>query len=206
MSARACERLVESLPAFVAGETPVAQSAAVRHHLRDCSACRQEASVLLQARRALDRHATTVREDLVGEAQFATWREDILAAVQRTPVAMVREPLWSSSARRRAAVAAACALVFGAYFGSLPEGGLFERAPIEARGDVDAASTFLLPLGQERWLSGSGGADAASSPAHGLMGRLSLRTLEDESLPILLEDSVLPARAKARAVVDADRR
>jgi hypothetical protein len=195
------------LPLFIGGDLGAAKAASVRAHLRDCSACRQQASGLLQSRRALQSHARAVAKELVDDVQFSAWHGQILAAIAAVPAVPVRRSFWRSPLRRRALAAAACAMLLGGYFGALPAAGLFERAPIEARGGGDLGSRFLQPLGQERWLSASTGGDAAAASfAQGLMGRLSLRTLDDESVPLLLDESMPPVRPKPASWVGTEAR
>lgn len=170
-----CARIQEQLSWFVGGDLDEAEAGPVRDHLRDCPVCRGEASGLLQARRALLAHAEAAARS-VDEAQFDVWREQILAAVAAEP-----EPVRASASSRTATWLAAAAMVLVAvgYVGTTPAEGFFGRAPITA--DTYATpSAMMQPLGQESWLLPASQIEAS---APGMMGRLALRTLEDETLP-----------------------
>lgn len=183
-----CARVQDQLPWFVGDDLDDAAAEPVRTHLRDCPRCRAEASSLLQARRALLAHAETAARS-IDDAQFAAWHEEIVAAVARDGERAAAPASTSSAAKRigaRGTAAAAALLVGLGYLGSLPSAGLLTRAPIFATTEVRPAPR-MQPLGQDAWLVPASHLDM-SGP--GMMGRLSLRTLEDETLPF--DSWVLP--------------
>lgn len=172
-----CARVQDQLPWFVGDDLDDAAAAPVRAHLRDCPQCRAEASSLLQARRALLAHAE-VSARSIDDAQFAAWHEQIVAAVANDHDRAMSASTPARAGSRWLAVAAVLLVALG-YLGSLPGTGLLTRAPILATTDVQMAPR-MQPLGQDAWLIPASHLDA-SGP--GMMGRLSLRTLEDETLP-----------------------
>lgn len=172
-----CARVQDQLPWFVGDDLDDAAAAPVRAHLRDCPQCRAEASSLLQARRALLAHAEASAHS-IDDVQFAAWHEQIVAAVA-SDSQRAAAPSTAVRVGARGLAAAAVLLVGLGYLGSLQGAGLLTRAPILATTEVRPAAR-MQPLGQDAWLIPASHLDA-SGP--GMMGRLSLRTLEDETLP-----------------------
>lgn len=84
-----CRSCLAVLPEFLAGELPQAGAAAVRAHLLDCHACRQQAARWQQSRKAL---RSLAGEKGIGEstdgspAWFAGLQRDIVARVAAEPV------------------------------------------------------------------------------------------------------------------------
>jgi hypothetical protein len=186
-----CQGVTERLPWFVGGDLDAGQQREVRRHLQACASCRQQASSLLQAHRAL--LSVRGQTDWRGlPPPFALMQQQVMDAVATAGVAS-HEP-----ASRRGFVAAAAALLFGLgfWFGAADTArtGLLGRDALPFPAAAAASGPGLSPLGNERraaWRSakpepGSPAPAGSPSPAgatpsrSGLRGRLLLRTLEDE--------------------------
>ncbi len=179
-----CSRAQDLLPEFVGQGLDKATRASLREHLRECASCRKAGSEWLQARKAL--RAAVAAADAataIHDASWSAWREDILRAVatdaQRQPKRGLALPRYVSG------LAAAAALVCGLLLGTRVEDGLLQRDPIFAQPGHGSGVSLLRPLGQEGWAPTAGGLEWRRRWAtRGLRGRLVLRTLEDEFLPL----------------------
>lgn len=185
MSRLSCQGVTERLPWFVGGDLDAGQQREVRRHLQACPSCRQQASSLLQAHRAL--LSVRGQTDWRGlPPPFALMQQQVMDAVAAAGVAP-DEP-----ACRRGAVAAAAALLFGLgfWFGAADTArpGLLGRDALPFPAAAAASGPGLSPLGNERRAAWRSAKPEAGSPApagatpsrSGLRGRLLLRTLEDE--------------------------
>jgi hypothetical protein len=175
MTSAACVPVRAMLPLFVGGDLEPAPAKAVRDHLRACAPCRREAGSLLQAVRGLRRAAEADPVPGVDDAMFARLHDRVMQRVEQMGPAPRRAAFWTLL-RRAGVVAAAAALVLGGFWLSGQGGGLLQRPAIRADGVAAGSSPGLQHLGHED-------RQAAVEPAGlGLMGRLSLRTLEDEQV------------------------
>jgi hypothetical protein len=175
-----CRRTLGRLPLFVGGDLDDRVARAVSAHLRSCQSCRREASAQLQAKNALaDAVAATVVPG-VDEALFVELHQRVLERVATAAPTAPRQ--WG----RRAAIAVAAGTLFGlGWLAARPDGGLLGRTPIHAagaahRGSDSFAGPTLQPLGHDVMWRFVRHAEASDSSGLGLMGRLMLRTLEDE--------------------------
>jgi len=182
-----CRRTLGRLPLFVGGDLDERVARVVSAHLRGCPTCRREASAQLQAKNALaDAVAATVVPG-VDEALFVALHERVLERVATVEPAAPRQ--WG----RRAAIAVAAGALFGlGWLAARPDGGLLDRTPIHAagaahRGSDSFGGATLQPLGHDVVWQFVRHAEASDSSGLGLMGRLMLRTLEDDA-PVMAGD------------------
>lgn len=166
-----CRHVVEQLPEFVAAELPPAAMAALRQHLHGCNGCRQQASLHLQARRAL---RTGVSLPGVDEAFFTDLGQQVMRRVAEPEPGGVRG--W-----RRQVGAAAAVAMFGLGVWFVQSG---EHVGMLGR-DVPAVAPAVpvpMPWAGSRALRDLGsfspvytGADASSAlSTQGMMGRAML--------------------------------
>jgi hypothetical protein len=102
----ACKQVLLQLPEFVAGDLSPLAMAALRNHLQSCHGCRQEASLHLQARRAL---GSLVSLPGVDDGFFA----DLHGEVMQRIAAHAGPPVADSGRWRRFVGAAAAVALFG---------------------------------------------------------------------------------------------
>jgi hypothetical protein len=176
-----CTQVRPALPLFVGGDVDVATGDDVRAHLRDCPACRAEASALQQATLRLRRLAAAPAAG-VDEAMFAAMHGDVMAhvgaAAEAAPRAEWRAWPW-------VAAAATALLAVGFWWGfDVGDDGVYRRMPIALPAVLEPAKVVpwsgprvvLRPLSDDRAF----GADDASDGS-GMLGRDRLRLLVDES-------------------------
>jgi hypothetical protein len=179
MRLRSCRWIRRRLSAFAGEDLGAVETGGVRLHLRACSTCRAAAGGWLRARRRLQESAAAAAPASVDDAFFARLHAEVISAVAQEPIPEPRDWRW----RGRLRIAAAAALLFGLGLWSVQviaptNPGLLERPALRGEsGDPESvgAGTGMRPLGSER------GVDL-DSDSHGLMGRLRLRTLEQEVL------------------------
>lgn len=148
----ACSRVVPRLPLLVGDDLLADEAGRLRAHLRDCVACRRQASAQLQAVLAL-RDAPS-RSPVLGDDFFAGLHADVMARIDREAErgAFAGERRLARS-RRVAAAAAAILLFVGGWYAAsaASDGGLRGRdpLPLPATGRGDPFGPGLLPLGHE---------------------------------------------------------
>jgi Putative zinc-finger len=178
VSPGSCRWAKKRLHAFAGGDLPARAAARLRLHLRECQACRGEASGWLQARKALVDGALCGLPASVDEAFFDRLHRQVLAEVaaesERSEVARVRTPAWWR-------LAAAAVLLIGAGWWSVqllaPDNDLRHRPALPAGGSQSFAGPGLRPLAEQEWST------ETDSDGQGLMGRIKLRTLELDTEP-----------------------
>lgn len=184
-----CAKVVAWLPLFVGEDLEPVHAAAVRTHLRDCAACRRQASTLQQSVKALRGLAGTTVPG-VDEAMFASMHERIVAAVQAeaAPEADFGRRWW---VRWPVSAAAAVLLFVGgwALVRGLEPASLLDRPALATPGGSSSEVRVVPWSGGGRVPLQALGHQAAptevgTDPAgSGMMGRWRLRTLEDVELP-----------------------
>ncbi|MGE3171213.1 MAG: zf-HC2 domain-containing protein [Planctomycetota bacterium] len=195
MTGLRCERARQQLPEFVAGDLEAARAELLRGHLRGCHECRRSAGEQLQAARALRRAVCATIVPGVDDALFLDLHERVLNRVAGEEPPRPRGAGGLMRGGRAAAVVAASVLIACGWMLARPGAGagLIDRSPIRGGGGAAAAVPVRGPAMQ--WLSHesvSTADPAVGGSGQGLMGRLSLRTLEDEHLILLPLDAEAP--------------
>lgn len=202
-----CERARQQLPEFVAGDLEAAGAELLRRHLRGCHECRRSAGEQLQAARALRRAVCATIVPGVDDALFLDLHERVLTRVAGEEPPRPRGAGGVLRGGRAAAAMAAGVLIACGWMLAQPGAGtgLIERSPI--RGGSGGAAAVPVRGPAMQWLShesmsGAEPAGALGGSGQGLMGRLSLRTLEDEHLILLPLDAEV-SRVGIDAGIDA---
>jgi hypothetical protein len=187
-----CAKVQRLLVDFVGDDLSLRIAAPLRAHLQACNGCRGLASQQLQVQRALRTGvAAPVPESLFEELQTA-----VMAAVAQEPL-----PRLEPRRRWRAASVAAAALLFGGGL-LLARPGIdpFWRAPIDT---VQGALPLVQPYGPGaaatlRPLSNDY-SSAMPGAGQGMMGRVTLRTLELDLGDILPREPSKSPASKPKA-------
>lgn len=179
----ACEYFRERLPSFVGEELAAAELSAVRAHLRDCLACRNEASAFLRARNALQA-AGAAMPSVPAEPFFAQMHADILASVAAEPVpagaAGWSGSRWPVSRSHGVRWAIAAVAVFALTMAVWPvRNGLLDRRAIPSAGIV--VSPYAGPGAQPMQPLGLEGPGESSN--QGMRGRAELHGIVDRDEP-----------------------
>lgn len=170
-----CPPIGRRLALFVGGDLDAADAGRVRSHLRGCASCRGRASALLQAHRTLRAAAECPAPAGVDEAFFARLHGRVMERVREAgaPAVPVRA---RGRTRLLGALAAASLFASGLLLTGGSEPGLLDRSAIRAPDpprEAPARRPALQPLSFRP-------AGERPGAGFGLMGRLQLRTLEDE--------------------------
>ncbi|MBK8097641.1 MAG: zf-HC2 domain-containing protein [Planctomycetes bacterium] len=179
----ACQYCRGRLPSFVGEELSAAELNAVRAHLRDCLACRNEASSFLRARNALQATGAATASG-PAEPFFAQMHADILAsvAVEPAPAPAVGWPgsRWSVARWRGVRWAIAAAAVLALTVAVWPvRNGLLDRRAIPSAGIV--VSPYAGPGAQPMQPLGFEG--PGESRNQGMRGRAELHGIVDRDEP-----------------------
>jgi len=194
VTAPRCHDVRDELAWFVGGDLPAQRQRAVADHLRGCVACRCEAAALQQSGKALAAVASYV-PDGADEPMFAAMHASILAAVDVGGIDRAGGETWLLRHCRQGrlwlqGLAAAALFLFGWWLvdaGTAPS--LLYRPSLGGTNVAGAGKAVpysgdrvqLQPLGEE---SMPDEADAQGAAGRGMMGRMSLRTLEDGDLVV----------------------
>lgn len=172
-----CAEIRTRLDGFVGGELDAASASVVAVHLRDCAACRREATGLQQVVHRL----LGLRDAGHPEVDDSTFAAMHAATMHRIEVEVDRTTTATPWVRRVLPIAAAAGLfVAGWWMTREPSPpSVFVRPPIGSPVALDRAgvgpATFVVPM---RQLGDESLGPASDGFGAGLMGRWRLRTLE----------------------------